>query len=341
MIPTVRDIAKAAGVSLATVDRVLNNRPGVRQTTHDKVLKAIKEIGYIRDISAANLARRKIYRFAFLLPDSHEQFVAAIRESLHAVETGRIADRTRISVRLIPNDDPHMTAKIMDRLAQEEVDGVAIMAQQSPQVRDAMIRLRERNIAVVAFVSGQPRGAQDHFIGIDNVAAGRTAGLLMGRFICAKRGKIMTISNSVRARDSLERRLGFDAVMRERFPGIEVLPTLETHGDPGRAERIVAQSIRMHRDISGVYLLIAAGPALLGALRAAGLLINTVTIGHELLPCTRNLLITGEIDAVITQNVGHLVRSALRVLRAKSDGLQFDESQEKIRIEVVIRENLP
>jgi len=340
MSPTVYDISKAAGVSLATVDRVLNNRPGVRKVTYDKVQRAVKEIGYVRDISAANLARRKVYRFAFLLPDSQEQFVATIRDSLQKVEAVQVTDRTRISVHSIPINDPHATARKMDLFAPEDIDGVAVMAQETPQVRDAMARLRERNIAVVAFVSGQPLVAQDHFIGIDNVAAGRTAGMLMGRFLCRKDAKILTISHSVQARDSLERRLGFDAVMREQFPGVEVLPTLETHADPLRAEKVIAQSASVHRNISGVYLLVSASPALLCSLRGTGLFSGTVTIAHELTPHTRESLIKGEVDAVITQNVGHLVRSALRVLRSKCDGRGFDPSQEKIRIEIVTRENL-
>ena len=56
MRPTVNDIAKEAGVSLATVDRVLNDRPGVRAKTVRAVQDAIVQLGYVRDVAAANLA---------------------------------------------------------------------------------------------------------------------------------------------------------------------------------------------------------------------------------------------------------------------------------------------
>ena len=65
--PTVNDIARVAGVSLATVDRVLNRRPGVRAVTVQKVHKAIDERGYVRDTAAANLARKRVYNFLFVL----------------------------------------------------------------------------------------------------------------------------------------------------------------------------------------------------------------------------------------------------------------------------------
>ena len=58
--PTVNDIARVAGVSLATVDRVLNERPGVRAVTIQKVHEAIEELSYVRDTAAANLAEKNL-----------------------------------------------------------------------------------------------------------------------------------------------------------------------------------------------------------------------------------------------------------------------------------------
>ena len=53
--PTTKDLAKEAGVSRATIDRVLNGREGVKAKTVDKVNAAIKKLGFVRNISAANL----------------------------------------------------------------------------------------------------------------------------------------------------------------------------------------------------------------------------------------------------------------------------------------------
>ncbi|MEL6588229.1 MAG: LacI family DNA-binding transcriptional regulator, partial [Pseudomonadota bacterium] len=72
--PTTRDLAKAAGVSLATVDRVLNGRAGVRSKTVEVVNKTIQEIGFQRNVVAATLARRRAYRFAFVLPLQSGEF---------------------------------------------------------------------------------------------------------------------------------------------------------------------------------------------------------------------------------------------------------------------------
>ena len=66
---TVHDLARAAGVSLATVDRVLNRRPGVRPATISKVEAAIVALNYQRDASASLLARARDISVAVLLPD--------------------------------------------------------------------------------------------------------------------------------------------------------------------------------------------------------------------------------------------------------------------------------
>ena len=63
--PTTKDLAKAAGVSRATVDRVLNGREGVKKKTVDRVNAAIEELGFVRNIQAANLARSQTYKFVF------------------------------------------------------------------------------------------------------------------------------------------------------------------------------------------------------------------------------------------------------------------------------------
>ena len=55
----------------------------------------------------------------------------------------------------------------------------------------------------------------------------------------------------------------------------------------------------------------------------------------------RKALIRGTIDAVINQDPGHEVRSAIRVLIAKADNVPLIEAQERIRIDIFLRDNLP
>lgn len=340
--PTVNDIARLAGVSLATVDRVLNARPGVRKVTIQRVNKAIDELGYIRDTAAANLARKRFYQFVFLLPDSNSEFIDELETQIEAQAVTLANDRTHLLTRRLPAFDSQSIAFALDELQPEATSGVAVIGPETPAVRDAISRATERGIAVAALLSDLPSSPRDHFIGIDNTSAGQTAAQLMGRFINADRGSILVLTGSRLARDHLERRLGFDAVMREHFAQLSILPSVEIRDDQPLSDIVLANAFSETTDICGIYSTTASNAGLLEFLKqrseqAKGL----VVIAHELTPLSRQALLTGSIDALISQDTGHIVRSAVRLMRATVDAVPHNALQERIRIEIFLKENLP
>ncbi|MCJ9673806.1 LacI family transcriptional regulator, partial [Neorhizobium sp. SHOUNA12B] len=80
---------------------------------------------------------------------------------------------------------------------------------------------------------------------------------------------------------------------------------------------------------------------LIRALQAAHGPSRPLVIAHELTASTRAALADGTIDAVLNQDAGHEVRSAIRVLKAKADGLPVLAAQERIRIDIFLKDNLP
>ncbi|RGP35340.1 LacI family DNA-binding transcriptional regulator [Pseudotabrizicola alkalilacus] len=339
--PTVTDIAREAGVSLATVDRVLNARPGVRDKTIAAVNEAVARLGYVRDMAAANLARGRILRVAILLPDTESQFLQTLQDALQQAATLASSARMQVELLRFPAKDMHSLAMMLADLAAGGISGVALMAPETPVVRDALRALHAAGVPVVAMVSDLPNSGATHFVGIDSHAAGRTAGVLMGRFLGGKTPRVMVIAQSMLLRDSIERRRGFDAVMQRDFPGIEVGQTLETHGATETLQQVMAVSLAASGPVGGIYLLGSGHRALAQVLSELGLLGRVVTIGHELTPHTIAALEAGWMDAVIAQNVGHIARSTLRVLQAKADQQPINESQERLRLEIILRENLP
>lgn len=340
MRPTTKDLAKAAGVSLATVDRVLNERPGVRRKTVDAVNEAIERIGFVRNQLAANLARQRLYQFVFLLPENGDEFLEALKHSIDEARETFATDDMQISYRAALPNDPHRMADAIAGLIGEGVDGVAIMAPASPQVRDASLRLAESGVEVVGFVSGQQNGGSFGFVGIDNRAAGATAARLLGRFAAGRRGRVLVMTESMNALDSVHRRLGFDRVMAKDFPDLVALPSMETHGQENRARMIVENAYRHHDDIVGAYIMASEGRQALSALVEAQDARKQVIIAHERTAFTEAALNDQCLDAIIAQSPGHLVRSAIRTLRARADGKEPIASQERIRIEILLRENL-
>lgn len=338
--PTTKDLAIAAGVSLATVDRVLNGRPNVSKKSSEKVAQAIEQLGFVRNIAAVNLARNKTYRFRFVLPDSGDQYLDELLRQVADTNANVVSELTLLDVVQLPVDDPHHVANYLATIDAASVDGVAIMVPESPQVRDAMARLRDRGIRHVQFLSGQDKLDAVDFVGVDNFAAGATAGRLIGQFNPARKGQVLIIAETMQAQDSIERRFGFDRIINERFPTLTCLPSLETYSDPARADRIIERSLRFNTDIVAVYVMSAEARVPISAIERYADLQQLTVVVHERTPFTELAIREEKVNAIIGQNPGHAVRSAVRILRARVDLREPVVSQEKIRIEVMFRENL-
>ncbi|MEO9778487.1 MAG: LacI family DNA-binding transcriptional regulator [Sedimentitalea sp.] len=339
--PTINDIARVAEVSLATVDRVLNARPGVRQTTVQKVNKAIAELGYVRDTAAANLARGRVYNFTFILPSNSNEFIQMMEAQIGELNASLRRERTKLSCTRVTAFDPIALAEAIKAIDASQVDGVAIFGPETPSVRDSIAHLKANGVTVVSLVADVPSSERDYYVGLDNVAAGRTAAQLLGRFLGNTQGKIAVLTGSMLARDHLERRLGFDEVMARDFPNLEVLASLEGRDDPDLIEELVPQALGSTPDVIGIYSSAAGNEGLLRAFRKWKPTLRPVVIAHELTPLSRAALRAGEFDAVISQDCGHLVRSAVRIMRANSDNMPINLAQERIRIDIYLKENMP
>ncbi|MGE8105261.1 LacI family DNA-binding transcriptional regulator [Allorhizobium sp. NPDC080224] len=341
MKPTVHDIASRAGVSLATVDRVLNRRPGVSARTREKVDQAVSELGFVRDVAAANLAKGRIYPLTFIIPSNDNSFMRGLRLALQ--EASARAGVERIAIRLVdvPAFDAAALAAALRQAAMEEPAGIAFVAVDAPEVAAAASEIVSAGIPLVTLVSDLSGAERDHYAGIDNAAAGRTAASLLGRFAAGRDGKVAVLAGSMLVRDHRERCEAFASVMAQDFPGLAVLPVIEGRDDPVVVERKVSALFADRSDIVALYSLGAGNRGLVRALGRLSPERRPVVIAHELTETTRGALQSGLIDAVLNQDAGHEVRSAIRVLKAKADGLPVVAAQERIRIDIFLKDNLP
>ncbi|MGY4367329.1 LacI family transcriptional regulator [Bradyrhizobium sp. LB1.3] len=342
---TLKDIARQAGVSLATVDRVLHNRPGVRPDTVRRVKEAIERNAFQPHVAAAELARGRARRFAFVIPSGPNPFMQQIEAYLG--EMSAWLSSRRLSVEMVATDvfDPSVLAASLEGLS-DDYDGIAVVALDHPGVRAAIDDLVDAGTKVVTLVSDVPSSRRHHYIGIDNIAAGRTAGALVGRLVGQRSGKVAIIAGSQGLRDHAERIFGFIQVMASEFPGLSVLPVLEGRDEDARSEQVLARLLGRHADIVGLYNVGAGTQGVANALGEealsdAGRDRQVVFVGHDVTALTRRLLLQGVMDAAISQNPGHEARAAVRVLLALARGEPILREQEKIRIDIVMRDNLP
>jgi LacI family transcriptional regulator len=337
---TLKDIAREAGVSVATIDRVLHGRAGVREETARRVREAIDRHGFRPSAAAAELARGRSSKFAFIMPSGSNVFMELILGQV-AEMSGWLAAR-RASAETILTDvfNPVSLTKTLESL-DGHYDGVAVVALDHQSVRAAIDDLVAAGTYVVTLVSDVPNSRRHHYVGVDNVAAGRTAGSLMGRFTGARSGKIGVIAGSQSLRDHAERIFGFHQVMSFEYPGLGVLSPLEGRDQDDVSGALMARLLTDHPDLIGVYNVGAGAAGIAKALADAGRETSVIFIAHDLTAFTRRCLLRGVMDAVIAQDPGHEARSAVRVLLALARNEHILAEQEKIRIDIVMRDNLP
>jgi LacI family transcriptional regulator len=336
---SIEDVAARAGLSVATVDRVLNGRAKVRPSNAKRVEAAVRALNYHPDRLAARLARGRDYRFCFIVPKGQNDFMISIEREISNHAQHLQAERVSADVIHVDTFDSTAMVSCLDSMA--GFDGVALVALDDPRVKEAINRLVAKGVAVVTLVSDVPGSHRSHYIGIDNAAAGRTAATLMGRYLEAHSGDIAIIAGSLSLRDHAERHFGFQQVMLRDFPNLTLLPVLEARDSNDQTNNATKKLLDKTPDLNGIYNLGAGTLGFVEALTNRKSKNRVVAIAHELNDISRKALVDGILDVVISQDPGHEVRSAMRLLMAKCDRLPVYPAMERIGIDIFVRDNLP
>ena len=86
--PSIRQVASAAGVSVATISRVMNGKGPVREETRSRVLAAIEKLGYVPHGTARSLITRRTNTIGVLLPDIYGEFFSELIRGIDAPRGG-------------------------------------------------------------------------------------------------------------------------------------------------------------------------------------------------------------------------------------------------------------
>ncbi|MEQ1769389.1 MAG: LacI family DNA-binding transcriptional regulator [Devosia sp.] len=335
---TVHDVARKAGVSLATVDRVLNARPGVRAETAEKVELAIRALDFRRDLSASLLARARDLRVVFIIPDGGNAFMESLAAAVARRHRATMNDRVTLTTTPYHALDPVALAARIEALDSGTADCAVVVATEHPAVSRAIDAATRRGVAIMTLVSDLPGSSRLHFIGIDNVAAGRTAASLMGRFVRA--GKIGLIAGSLALRDHRERYEGFARLASTEFPSLEIIGPLEGFDEDAATETAALHLLDNHPDLAGLYNLGAGNGGLLSAIGKRGRTGTLRVIAHELSEATRAGLNSGALDVVLDQNPDGEIRAAIAAARQVALAPDAEIHSEPIEIGIFLRDNL-
>lgn len=330
---TLADISRAAGVSPATVDRVLKARPGVKDHTRQHVLAVARRLGH----GAAPADAAPALRLAFLLPQGTNAFIRLLQSQIET--QAALLDGVAVRVETIEGFDPEALSRHLSDL-RGQVDGIGVIALDHPVVREALRGLAASGVRIVTLCSDIQNVPRVAYIGTDNRQAGRLAGFVTGRFLGAgSRGKVALFAGSLSYRGHQEREMGFRQILHEEFPGLQVVELREILDDRDKAHREALALFDRHPDLAAIYNVGGGSDGIGRALKDRGLARKIVLVGHEATDGNKALLLDGTMDAVIDQNPRVEAREALAALIHALRGQPFQPVQP--RLHIIFRENLP
>ena len=332
---TARDVAREAGVSLATVDRVLNNRGGVTAEKERAVVMTARRLRLDRSL---DFRAARTLRVAVLVQPPTNPFHAALAAGIEAERQGPNPFNLSFAVTHIKPDAAPEVAATIGRVA-AHADALMICASEQPKIARTLTQVARQDKPVIALATQFGQDVPHIYVGPDNLRAGRVAGDLMGRLVGAKGGDVILVAGLFSMLGHAERREGFRAVLAERHPNCRVVAEMESAEDGRRAGELVAATLACHPDAVGIYNA-SAGAREIGAVLQAGERGGAVTfVTHELTEGRRALLKAGVIDAIIDQDPALEIRTAVAAIAARFGRLDPGLEMTRTPVQIYMIEN--
>lgn len=336
---TVTDIAKASGMSTATVDRVLNGRVGVRATTKQRVMQAAQELGYLA-MAGSVVFPSKPANLEFFIPIGSNAFLADLAHNIEDY-CRRLPLVASCKIRPLRGILPEHLKEAADEIPLS-VNGIGVIAVDLPKTRHLLRDLVEAGIRLVTIASDVPTAPRFAYVGIDNRGAGRTAALLMGRFLAGRSGPVAIVTGSRSYRGHEEREMGFRSVIQEDFPYLEVASTVEINDEPQASFTAAMRLLTGNAKPLGIYCVGAGRSGIVKALlQTKATTSKPVFICHDLTRQTRSYLVDDLCDVVIDQNARLLAeQSVIQLLGSIASSAPY-LTKKLVEPRLIFKENLP
>ena len=295
---SIKQIAAQAGVSKATVDRVLHERSSVHYQTRRRVEQALQELSAQE---ASSLAMGRTFHFDVIM-HAPTRFTRAVSNAITA-QVGSMGP-FRISPRfhLFEDISVRELQRMMERCASRGTQGIILKAPDEPLINQAINQLTQSDIPVVTLVTDLPQSQRIGYIGMDNRMAGRTAAYLLSHWLDSTPRQVAVVLSSNLFRGEEEREMGFRLWLRERAPQLQVVAISGGYGVYDSTRALVRETLSQHPSITAVYSVGGGNRGIVDAFADLQRPLD-VFIGHDLDEENRQLLAEEKIGAIIDHNL--------------------------------------
>ncbi|PYQ00644.1 MAG: LacI family transcriptional regulator [Acidobacteria bacterium] len=297
--PGIREMAKALGVSIGTVDRALHDRPGINERTRAKILDLAGTLGYRPNLAARFLSSRKQCRVGVNLPREIASFFDLVRGGIEDVARSFESNGVRVVYRSYPRLGEGET-EALEAALDDGVDGLVIAPGRPEELAPLMRRAMEQDIPVVCVNTDAPGIEHLATVSVDSATSGALVGELMGRFLGGE-GRVVVVTGQISTVDHRQKLEGFRKELCERWPGLSVAAVVEAHDDEAEAYEKCRGVLESTDEVAGVYVSTANSMPVMRALDGQASNGKVTIVTTDLFPALAPLVDSGRVAATIYQ----------------------------------------
>jgi LacI family transcriptional regulator len=297
-----KDIARLADTSIGTVDRALNNKPGINKETRQKILQIAESLNYTpNSLGKALVLKKQNIKLGFILEPMDNPYFEGIKQGVEQ----RIVELEHYGVSsylfVMNSLEEKEQLQLMDKLYDLKVSGIALNAINSPGVREKIDGFVDQGIRVVTCNTDNISSKRNCFVGFENELSGRLAAELLAKFT-GERGKYIVEIGFKFIQAHMDRLKGFTDKIKESYPGISVVQVMESHEEDHMVMKNTLDVLGAHPDINGLYLTCFGINGIVNAIKLRKLEKKIKIINHDLMPRTGDYLKEGIVTATICQD---------------------------------------
>lgn len=304
-----------AGVSRGTIDRVINNRPGVSDETRQKVLRLIAETSYKPNKLGKQLAITKKNLFIGVLFHGYAedspyfgQVMAAMEQRLESLDEYGI----KYVIGNTKMDRPQDIIAKLDEFIKMGINGLILSAINTPEIIKKIDELHSLNIPVITFSTDLPESKRLAYVGSNSYKFGAIAGNLMGLFTDGK-ADVGIVAGSEYSYNHQQRIAGFTDYLLSNFPKSSILTTYMNYDREKESYECVSDMLSKYK-LNSIFF--AAGGVRGGcqAIKDLGYAHKIKVVCFDLYQHNINMVTDKVITAAIGQQPEYQVQVAVDIL---------------------------
>ena len=304
MAVTIRQIARAAGVSRGTVDRALNSRSGIKPEKVEHVLRVAAELGYKPNLAAKMLSDKQhsIIKIGIALVTEHNPFyddvLRGIRTALEEYADFGIENMIHIQQ---DYSDIKQQIKALEAMEAQGVRGIVMNPIHCPEVAAKINALFEHGIRVVTINSDITQSNRIAYVGCHDRQSGEVLAGLLGLIANGLPMKVGVIAGPTHNLAVIRRKSGMLETLATNYPNIEVTSAYENENNEELSYQLTHQMLASHPTLDTLCVLGSGIIGCLNAVRERNAVKRTRVIVYDLIQEVRQALLDGVVDATITQ----------------------------------------